>query len=174
MDHTVTVKGEDKGKASQHGKPKKDRTEAIGDWIVDNNFVYTAIYQHVKQCEVCSAETILRAYLSKREHDQKGMTSGSLIDFALKMERLRLPPDRATTTQTVNEFLCRTGTVGDLATHWLRLSVLQRIQGSERLRQLHKATPEMLIYRKHGEWLREAGSDEEFERRMTVLEVQEL
>lgn len=159
MDHIITVRGKKREGRSQHGKPVKDRTEEIRNWISDNNFVYTAIYQHVKTCDVCSAEIVLQAYLSKREHNNAGRTSATLSDFALKLERLQLPTGRGANPETVDEIVCKSGSAEAVKSRWERLSTRRKVQAMEAVNTSisRGITEEMHAYSSHGEWLKGGG-----------------
>ena len=110
----MTVKGDGVGK---YGKPKKDVTMTVTEFLVDNGVYYAAVYQHLRGCEAsprCDPQQVLEAYLARRTKAPKnpkvpfselGMTSKGLAQLASKY--LRAFP--AVRKETAHEIIARSG-----------------------------------------------------------------
>jgi hypothetical protein len=84
MDCIITIKGNGVGR---YGKPKKDRTGPVREFVVDNQYFYNIIYRHLKECDKCNPEEILRLYLARRIHRGDQMVTGLLVELAMKYAR---------------------------------------------------------------------------------------
>lgn len=122
----ITVKGDGVGK---YGKPKKDRTGPVSDFLVDNSVFYAAVTKHLQKCETCDLVEVLQTYLRRRIQVPKfkGQTSTSLMKRALILENLAMKKGVALPEGLVNAFLWRGGPYG-VAEHSSRLTFRERLQ----------------------------------------------
>ena len=127
MDCIITVKGYKSG-ATIYGSPAQDKTGPVSEFIVDNTIYYTAVRGHLKKCDKCVAEEILRTYLQRRIEIPKfqGICSTRLIDLAFEYEGLK---NHSISKDLVNEFILRSGHIPTLAKHFTRLSPEQVVRG---------------------------------------------
>jgi len=106
MNCVITVKGDGAGR---NGHPKTDKTGPVSDFLVDNTVFYTAISKHLKDCTVCDPVAILEEYLSRRKREPKfkRSTSKSLVELALKYERLFIKKKLTFNPELINEIIWR-------------------------------------------------------------------
>lgn len=128
---SLTVKG--KGRFAHHGHTVGDRTKRVKDFLVDNGVLYTAVYQHVKECQdpdPCDPVEVLRVYLARRDRTPKfkGHVSIGLINLALKYERSFDLPDGL-----VDEFMVRGLNYETLLTYSDRLGIDGVVDGVLRI-----------------------------------------
>jgi hypothetical protein len=73
----------------RYGRPGKDREGPLKEFIVDNQFFYSAVFKHVLECDACSPEEVLKEYLNRRIHLSKfkGVTSTGLVKLSLKYKK---------------------------------------------------------------------------------------
>jgi hypothetical protein len=108
MNCVITVKGDGVGR---YGKAKTDQTRTLKDFLVDNVVFYVAVTNHLKTCQVCSVDEVLKEYLRRRVSIAKfsGMTSKSLVTRALILETLAKKKKELLTPGLVNEMIWRGG-----------------------------------------------------------------
>jgi hypothetical protein len=104
MNCVITVKGDGVGK---YGHPKTDQTRTIKEFLVDNTKFYIAVTKHLKTCNVCDIEEILRYYLARRIQKFEGKTSIGLTSRALVLEKLAEKKKNPVPKSLVNEFIWR-------------------------------------------------------------------
>ena len=108
MNCIITIAGNGSGR---YGSPKTPRTGPISEFRVDNTVFYIAITNHLKTCNVCNIEEILRVYLERRKKSPKfnGFTSSGLAKRAQILEKLAIKKKKPVPKELVNEFLWRAG-----------------------------------------------------------------
>jgi hypothetical protein len=97
LDCIITVKGNGVGK---YGRSKKDRTGYVSEFCVDNTFFYRAIFKHLKECNKCDPNDVLKTLLFRRKD---GLVTGSLAELAVKYKR----NFQSTDWLLVEEYICR-------------------------------------------------------------------
>ena len=108
MNCIITVKGNGSGR---YGNPKTPRTGPLKEFLVDNSVFYIAVTNHLKTCNTCSIEEILRYYLERRKTNSKfnGFTATGIVNRALILEKLAAKKGCPVPKELVNEFLWRSG-----------------------------------------------------------------
>jgi hypothetical protein len=170
MNHEIFLKGEKK-RGSQYGKPTKDTNRKLCDSIIDNQYVYTVIYQHLKTCDVCNADVVMKSYLSKRNAMNAGKTSSGLVGLALKIARLKLPENRSIKKETVSEFIIRSSDAKLVTRYWKTFSVKQKVFAIKQISKFEKLPTKMSIFRDHAEWVEKLTDEHEIQKAIDILEV---
>lgn len=126
MDCVITVKGNGVGK---YGHTKKDRTKPLHEFLVDNQVLYRAVTQHLKDCSVCKIGDVLAEYRRRRVMTPKfkGQSSTGLVNRAIILERLAKKKKEVLPEGLVNELIWRGGPYAVLE-HSSRLSVREKVQ----------------------------------------------
>ena len=111
----ITVKGKESGLGG-NSRPQKDTTKPVREFLVDNGTYYTAVYQHLKECQAdpkCDPQQVLDVYLARRTDPKDGMTSSSLATLAVKYLRA-FPSVKA---DTAHEIIARSGSLDLMLKH---------------------------------------------------------
>lgn len=104
MNCVITIPGNGIG---GYGRYKNDKTGPVKQFLVDNVYLYGKIFQHVRDCDVCDPEDTARFYLNRRKSLKfNGIVTGSLIDLAVKYEKLAKKKNLPFNPTLVNEFVC--------------------------------------------------------------------
>jgi hypothetical protein len=121
MNCIITIKGNGSGR---HGNPKTPRTGPVSGFLIDNNVFYIAVTEHLKTCDTCNIEDILRVYLERRKKTPKfnGVTSSGLVKRALILENLAAKKGSPIPKELVNEFIWRSIPSHDTLEEFGRLS----------------------------------------------------
>lgn len=82
------------GNPGVNGYPEKDRKRPVHEFLTDLAKYYTLVYGHVKTCDKCRSNEVLRRYLNRRTELKRfsGTTSNGLVKLALKYERMEENP----------------------------------------------------------------------------------
>jgi len=97
LDCIITVKGNGIGK---YGHSKKDRIGSVSEFCVDNLVLYRAVFKHLKECNKCDPNDVLKTLLLRRKD---GLVTGSLAELAVRYKRNFQSTDRL----LVEEYVCR-------------------------------------------------------------------
>lgn len=104
----ISVKGRGAARRQPDGMPLCDETRKIHDAIIDAKFWYEEVFNHVKFCDKCDPEEILKIYLSRRMCEKFNFkTSRLLIDLALKYEKFGKEKGRPLDKDLINEFILK-------------------------------------------------------------------
>lgn len=80
LECVITVPGDGKG---QYGRFKSDRTGQVSQFTVCNSFLYSQVFRHVKECDRCSPDDVLRTLLD-RKMGKDGMVAQSMAELAMR------------------------------------------------------------------------------------------
>lgn len=91
-----------------YNKPVTHKTVPIRELIVDDEFYYKLVKNHVFECDKCDPVAILQSYLDRRRNMYKfnGFTSATLTELALQYRRKfgdKIPKE------LITEFIWRSG-----------------------------------------------------------------
>jgi hypothetical protein len=133
LDCVITVKGT--GTKAAYGKPAKDTTKTVREFLVDNVYYYTAVTKHLRECKVCDPIDCLQVYLDRRKTMPRfeGKTSSSLATLAIRFDRIlrkrgsQVPPDM------LAEFVWRSNCYTTVLNYRGSLSVLQKAWAVQRM-----------------------------------------
>lgn len=112
----ITIKGDGQGR---YGIPKKDRTEPVKNFMVDNQYFYNRVRQHILGCPLCDPTEALRHYLERRP----GSVTGTLLKNALAYEKRS---NRPVKKDVVDEYIWRCNDEELVLRHVYRLSLKQK------------------------------------------------
>ncbi len=72
------------------GQPRHDTAKPLYEYLVDNDYFYRLVLNHLKTCKLCSPEEVLQVYLNRRRRIPKfqGFVSEGLIKLAGKFAKL--------------------------------------------------------------------------------------
>lgn len=84
----------------------KDRERPVRGFLTDLSKYYTLVFQHVKECNKCDSNEVLRRMLNRRSELKRfsGVTSNGLVKLAVKYEGLKENPANSL---LVDEFYVR-------------------------------------------------------------------
>lgn len=102
MDCLLNIKGNGVG---QYGKPKYDRKGPVRKFVVDNQYFYPRVFNHVKSCNKCDPTEILEHYLNRRINKGVELVTGSLVKLAYRYKKL----NRGVPESLVRQFEIRAG-----------------------------------------------------------------
>jgi len=120
----ITVKGGD----GKYGRPSKDVTKTVRDFLVDNGYYYTAVFRHLRQCTFCDPLECLQIYLERRKTNLKffGETSSGLVELAFKYDRLLKRRGQRVPQEMLAEFIWRSASCEVLLDYKGSLTLLQK------------------------------------------------
>lgn len=98
---TISIPG------NRRGNYGKNKSGTIREFLVDNQYYYSIIYKHVKDCDECDPIEIVRFYLNRRMEKQGGFTSVGLLSVVNKYYRLCNKKGIELPIELINEFYWR-------------------------------------------------------------------
>jgi hypothetical protein len=144
LDCLITVKGT--GTKARYGKPAKDTTKTIREFLVDNSVYYTAVLQHLRGCTKCDPMECLQIYLDRRLTPKfKNETSPGLADLAFKYDRLLKKRGLSVPREMLAEFVWRSGSSQVLLNHGGFLKPMEKAKAIQLAIQNHGG-PSSLSY----------------------------
>lgn len=84
MDCLLEIKGYHPDSSGKMGQPKYTRTKTIREWIVDSDYIYRCVYNHVKDCPKCNPREVINSYIDRRDF----FISAGLLKLAEKYGKL--------------------------------------------------------------------------------------
>ena len=138
LDCLITVKGT--GTKARYGKPAKDTTKTIREFLIDNDHYYRAVLKHLKECPRCDPLDCLQIYLERRRGEKfGGQTSIGLVELAFSYDKLLRSQGTQVPPEMLNEFIWRSGNIGVLVVYQGRLSLTQRFQAAQLIIKMGEA-----------------------------------
>lgn len=116
-----------KGGSGRYGKPRSDRTAPLQDFLVDNQYFYTLIKQHLRTCSVCDPIAVLEYYLNRRRSIPKfkGATSSGLVRLIDSYQRICTKRGIRIPAALRNEYYWRSGSVDTLLKYENQFSLME-------------------------------------------------
>lgn len=94
----------------RYGKPKRDRTGPVEEFVVDNGYFYPRVFAHVEKCKLCDPTEILNKYLTRRfAKEQHGVTT-----IFTKLARRYYRLNRGVPKSLLREIEVRSGIVNEV------------------------------------------------------------